>query len=48
MVGWEADTLAAYIAAVKEDKVVPALEQEFFARAEQVTAGRGTRTAMLQ
>jgi creatinine amidohydrolase len=41
LVGWMVDTLAAYIAAVKADQVVPALESEFFARAEQVTKGTG-------
>ncbi len=35
-VEWEADTLAQYIAAVKADQVVPALEREFFARADEV------------
>jgi creatinine amidohydrolase len=37
LVGWMVDMLAAYIAAVKADEVVPALESEFFARAGQVT-----------
>lgn len=32
----EADTLAEYIAAVKKDEVVPALNEEFFQRAAQV------------
>lgn len=32
LVGWMVDTLAAYIAAVKADEVVPALEREFFER----------------
>jgi creatinine amidohydrolase len=32
----EADTLAEYIAAVKKDEVVPALNDEFFQRAAQV------------
>jgi creatinine amidohydrolase len=29
---WQVDTLAAYIAAVKSDQTVPALEAEFFER----------------
>jgi creatinine amidohydrolase len=36
LVEWEAETLAQYIAAVKADQVVPALEQEFFDRADDV------------
>jgi creatinine amidohydrolase len=36
LVEWEADTLARYIAAVKADQVVPALEREFFSRVDQV------------
>jgi creatinine amidohydrolase len=36
LVEWEADTLARYIAAVKADQVVPALESEFFGREEQI------------
>jgi creatinine amidohydrolase len=36
-VEWEADTLARYIAAVKADQVIPALEREFFARADEVS-----------
>jgi len=36
LVEWEADTLARYIAAVKADQVVPALEKEFFGREEQI------------
>jgi creatinine amidohydrolase len=39
LVGWAVDTLAAYIAAVKADQVVPALESEFFARVRLVTDG---------
>jgi creatinine amidohydrolase len=39
LVGWEVDTLAEYIAAVKADDVVPTLEQEFFRRAGQVGGG---------
>jgi creatinine amidohydrolase len=39
LVGWMVDTLAEYIAAVKADQVVPALETEFFARARLVTEG---------
>jgi creatinine amidohydrolase len=36
LVEWRAATLAEYIAAVKSDQVVPALEQEFFARVARV------------
>ncbi|MBN1641743.1 MAG: creatininase family protein [Anaerolineae bacterium] len=36
LVDWQAETLAQYIAAVKADEVVPALEGEFFRRAAQV------------
>ena len=36
LVEWEVETLAHYIAAVKADEVVPALEDEFFCRAAQV------------
>jgi creatinine amidohydrolase len=32
LVGWMVETLAVYIAAVKADEVVPALEREFFER----------------
>ena len=39
LVDWQVDTLAEYIAAVKADQVVPALETEFFARARLVTEG---------
>jgi creatinine amidohydrolase len=39
LVGWMVDTLASYIAAVKADQVVPALESEFFARVRLVTDG---------
>jgi creatinine amidohydrolase len=35
-VGWIVDSLAAYIAAVKADRVVPALEAEFFERERQI------------
>lgn len=34
-VGWIVDTLAEYIAAVKTDEVVPALESEFFQRVRE-------------
>ncbi len=37
---WSVNTLAEYIAAVKADKVVPALEKEFFGRAKRVKRGR--------
>jgi creatinine amidohydrolase len=36
LVKWRVKTLAEYIAAVKADPVVPALEDEFFGRVEQV------------
>jgi len=36
LVKWRVKTLAEYIAAVKADEVVPALEEEFFARVAQV------------
>jgi creatinine amidohydrolase len=36
LVEWRAATLAEYIAAVKSDTVVPALEEEFFARVARV------------
>jgi creatinine amidohydrolase len=36
LVKWRVKTLAEYIAAVKADEVVPALEKEFFARVAQV------------
>jgi creatinine amidohydrolase len=36
LVRWRAKTLAEYIAAVKEDEVVPALEDEFFDRVNRV------------
>ena len=36
LVGWIADSLAEYIAAVKSDQVVPALEAEFFERERQI------------
>jgi creatinine amidohydrolase len=39
LVKWRVKTLAEYIAAVKADKVVPALEEEFFRRVEQVSGG---------
>lgn len=39
LIGWMVDTLAEYIAAVKADAVVPALEAEFFRRAQEVTTG---------
>jgi creatinine amidohydrolase len=39
LVAWEADGLAQYIAAVKADPVVPALEAEFFRRARAVGGG---------
>jgi hypothetical protein len=32
LIKWRVKTLAEYIAAVKVDTVVPALEQEFFGR----------------
>jgi creatinine amidohydrolase len=35
----QADTLAEYLAAVKADEVVPALEKEFFCRARQLRGG---------
>jgi creatinine amidohydrolase len=36
LVGWRVDTLVEYIAAVKADTVVPALEKEFFDRARRI------------
>ena len=36
LVRWRVDTLAAYIAAVKADQVVPALEAEFFDRTRRI------------
>ena len=36
LVAWEVDTLAEYIAAVKADEVLPALEAEFYDRERQV------------
>jgi creatinine amidohydrolase len=39
LVKWRVKTLAEYIAAVKADEVVPALEQEFFGRVTQVGGG---------
>jgi creatinine amidohydrolase len=36
LVEWRAQTLAEYIAAVKADEVVPALEKEFFDRVNQI------------
>jgi creatinine amidohydrolase len=36
LVKWRVKTLAEYIAAVKADEVVPALEKEFFARVKRV------------
>jgi creatinine amidohydrolase len=39
LVRWMADYLAQYIAAVKADQVVPALEHEFFRRVEDVRRG---------
>jgi creatinine amidohydrolase len=36
LVKWRTKTLAEYIAAVKADEVVPALEDEFFGRVERV------------
>ena len=38
LVKWRVKTLAEYIAAVKADEVVPALEDEFFDRAKQPAA----------
>jgi creatinine amidohydrolase len=37
LVKWRVNTLAEYIAAVKADEVVPALEEEFFDQVEQVS-----------
>jgi creatinine amidohydrolase len=37
LVKWRVETLAEYIAAVKADETVPALEAEFFARVGQVS-----------
>ena len=34
-VGWQVDMLAEYIAAVKADEIVPALEAEFFKRVRE-------------
>jgi len=39
LVQWSVDALVEYIAAVKADRVVPGLEQEFFARVKQVSSG---------
>lgn len=36
LVQWQVDTLAEYIAAVKADQAVPALESEFFERAQGI------------